>query len=1601
MGRGLRDKGEDYVRSEGKAATAVSTMRKAVGLLLALLAVSGIGASFASAAPLVEFSQFGGEAGGAGGQIKQGQGVAVNRSGAGAAAVGDVYVAEGGFQGNNRIQQFKADGTFVRAWGFDVIQSGKPGDLGTTVFEVCTVATDCKAGTTATVGGFNPGGQMSSPQGIAIDQSTGAVYVSEQNFLRVQRFSATGSFERAWGQDVVQTGKSGDSPATSAKQNLKVEATGGQFKLSFKGQTTGDIAYNAAAASVQTELRALSTIGTSNVTVSGGPGNELGTTPYVITFAGALANSPQPLITTSAGTTPLSGGAATAAVTNNTTGSSGFEVCTAAADCKTGVTGATAGAFASTFNGQLAVAPVGSPSAGRVIVADPGNRRVQEFSSAGAFVDAFGWDVVSIGSGDSATDETQSVTVKATGGTFTLTFNGQTATAIPFNATTAALEGKLNALSSIGGAGGSVTVTGGPGDNTGTSPYLITFHGSLGGDDIAQMTSSATGLTGGSPATVATVATTAQGGAFEVCKASAFDVCKTAGATGAGNGQLDQIKGVAVDSSGAIYATSVSSECTVTRPCRVHKFGPDGTFKEIFGPSFGGEDACQIQWNNGAFANANPVSGRPPAQIAYGIAVSPVDQHVFVIRKTGGSQSDICEFDPSGAKVARSPENPLPASVSTNRLSIATGTEERVYVQSPNPSDTAWPVRIMGTVPAPGAEVTEATDVTGSSATLNGVVTTPSPGGTGFDVVYHFEYSGDNGFTWTSVPAEDVSVGSTAAGPHPVQQEVSGLLPNFTYRVRLVATTSFTTTSSVVSFNTLQVAPTIVDQRPTAKKTSADLEAKINPNGLTTNIYFEWGAGTSYSNRIPADHELSAGDSWDPVRFSVTAGGLEEGTVYHFRVVASNSKGTTVGPDQRFETLNEHGLVDERGIELVSPVDKGVQGAVGSKFLFPFQSAENGESVLFPILGGLADSVSGGDTAYLARRSDSGWLSTEVSPPSLVPATTPGVLGEPFAGKLVNYAPDLSCGIVYSVNPLTDDTPRADVELGTYNLYIRHADGSYRLITDRAPANPEQLGVEITSGVTTLLAGASQDCKRVYFESAYDYLPGPSGERFLYEWDDGVLRDASVVPPEGKPGIPVGTSDPRFLAIHRQADVKVSSDGSRLAFSARSQDPATPGRDAVFVRKDGVPIEVSKRQGGSVDSLGSRFEMLAPDGGHVFFLATYGLTAESSSGPTESCASVDASDNRACDLYDYDVDTGVLTNLSATSASGNTRGAVVKSLLAVSDDGASAYFGARAQLTPGEGKTYAQNVDAKSANLYLARGGQLFYVATVGDDAAAIPLTGPASVHVTPDGDHLLFQTAANVTGYDSGGVRELYLYDADSGKTICISCRPDGEPSVDSPLEGALTSPRSGTGRVRTMSDDGSRVFFVREDPLAPGAVGGNRNVYEWQEGQTSLLTTGSVAALYGVSASGDDVFVRTAEQLTPYDKDRVPDLYDFRVGGGFPPPSAEPPACQVDDSVSLEPNQIYCQGSPSAQPGATSPGSVVAAGRNVRGSHCTRFARRARGLSIRAKRLGRHARLVNRRNHRRAVRMSRKARRLGKRAGGLSERARRCRGVGRGAGR
>jgi len=214
-------------------------------------------------------------------------------------------------------------------------------------------------------------------------------------------------------------------------------------------------------------------------------------------------------------------------------------------------------------------------SNGHVYVAESGNARISEFTSWGTFVKAFGWDVA-----PGAVNEEQEVKVSAAAGDFKLSFGASTTSDLTFQATSSQVQAALNGLPTISAGGGSVSVSGGSGAAKGGTPYVVTFNGGpLGGSNVGQLITSngTTPLSGGEPASAATVSTRANGtpGGIGLEACTAASGCK-AGVEGSGTGQLATPNGITVDPNGDVYVFERINH-------RVEKFDSQGRFLLTFG----------------------------------------------------------------------------------------------------------------------------------------------------------------------------------------------------------------------------------------------------------------------------------------------------------------------------------------------------------------------------------------------------------------------------------------------------------------------------------------------------------------------------------------------------------------------------------------------------------------------------------------------------------------------------------------------------------------------------------------------------------------------------------------------------------------------------------------------------------------------------------------------------------------------------------------------------------------------------------------------------------------------------------------------------------
>ena len=196
-----------------------------------------------------------------------------------------------------------------------------------------------------------------------------------------------------------------------------------------------------------------------------------------------------------------------------------------------------------------------------------------------------------------------------------------------------------------------------------------------------------------------------------------------------------------------------------------------------------------------------------------------------------------------------------------------------------------------------------ATNLTRSSATLEG-----SFNGTGLDTHYYFEYgltaSYGSKVPIGAPPGNDAGITS---GNTPISENVSGLAAVTTYHYRVVASNvngtslgddrTFTTTEAIKQLNTLPAT----DVTPT----TATFNGELDPDGLETTYYFQYGKSTAYGHNVPA----APGDPLGTITPGLVSvpgievSNLEPSTTYHYRIVGRNSTGTTVATDdQAFAT---------------------------------------------------------------------------------------------------------------------------------------------------------------------------------------------------------------------------------------------------------------------------------------------------------------------------------------------------------------------------------------------------------------------------------------------------------------------------------------------------------------------------------------------------------------------------------------------------------------------------------------------------------------------------------------------------------------------------
>ena len=622
---------------------------------------------------------------------------------------------------------------------------------------------------------------------------------------------------------------------------------------------------------------------------------------------------------------------------------------------------------------------------------------------------------------------------------------------------------------------------------------------------------------------------------------------------------------------------------------------------------------------------------------------------------------------------------------------------------------------------------------------------------------------------------------------------------------------------------------------------------------------------------------------------------------------------------------NSLGLLDCRAYEMVTPADKN--SAVVKPIRLATVAAD-GSSLAGSSEEGFAGIDNGEATEhrtgiYRFSRTGSGWVTAPLSP---------------YRGELLS----IGTGALDSVwGPVEPDSMA--------RLQLRAANGS---LSEIGPVWPPSLGPIASYQSFVVVGGAADAADGVVFKIRTQGFLWPfdsirDGDS-LYEYTGTGNVAPSLIGVSGGSGSTALVSECGALLGDEEEGARnaVSESGGTVFFTALGADDddcggVQPSVNELFARIDeDSTVAISEPSASDCPSCDTgtpedaSFRGASADGSKVFFTTTQTLLGR------------DTSEN----LYEYDFNppTGGPKVVRVSAGEGVSEPtAEVLGVSEVSEDGSHVYFTARGVLTNvandlgeraqmGEENFYVWERDAE----YPA--GHTAFIAACGD-------TGDGQV--TPDGRFLLFTTACHLTADDTGSARQVFQYDAQTGSMVRVSASlaaydhggnvgedPYGEFDANIVTqEVAVGEAIRGGALARSMSDDGSYVFFQSPLGLTPGAlneirvletnagIGYAQNVYELHDGRLSLIGSDSsppelhngTPVLIGVSASGGDVFFRTGDQLIPQDADTQIDFYDARVDGGFPAPVV-PTRCVGET----------CQGSPSAPPVFSAPSSAVFSG-------------------------------------------------------------------------
>jgi len=1438
-----------------------------------------------------------------GGEFNQPGDTSVNSTGNGPADAGDIYVAD---ELNNRIQRFTSSGKFVSAWGADVIQAGKPGDVaGTDPFEICTTAADCKAGTATGGNGAASGdGALNRPRSVAVDNDTGNVYVSDRNNRRVDEYDGEGHFIASFGFDVDATTAGTEYEVCPAVDACKAGVAGsgtGQYGSGTTENAFG-IAVSPADGGAGTGAVFLADTGNRRVDTYSLDGTSPGSFGSAANFA---TEQPRKIAVDSRGIV----------YTSNTTAGGEIE--------RYDSQNANGG-------GTVFLEPLQASYNEKQVITFNGFLDNDEYTLTcpnGEETDPILYHPYAQGPGEAES----ALNVKCGGGsvsisgqspftTFTVEFSGKFAaadvaamTCTPtkgFGSCSVSTEvnGRTAVLFDAGAfpAGGTRGLAVHP-DSDGAGPdtdRLYVLRNARPGDAVVQQFGPVN-QPGLAAAPAASDDTHGGGAHFSFGNGLGLDdtsghllVSSTQAVTGVGSGDrvyiladpasipppiltLNQVT-TKTDSTG-IFSGTVDPKgglvsCSLQYSTDQNNWVDAGGAQGSGVLSAGSVTIGTVTTETGAFKVGQTITssdgGIPPGDT---IIQVHTDKQTLVLNQpviTSGTVTLTAAPTPNSC--ASLAPNGGAQVVSVEAAGLVPKTHYFVRLQASRPlipdTTTVAPVIRAFETDAPPPVVSEvgAIQVADTSMRLVGTID-PRHSPTG----YAFEY-GTTPALGSSTPPVDIGSGTT---PITVSQVIGGLSPDTTYYFRLVAT---------------------------------------NLTGTTTS------AGKSVHTRAMPFPPANPGNcANEEVR-------QQQSSTY---------------------------LPDCRAYELVSPPGKN-QGAIDLA-LAAFSRDGNGAAFCTSaIFGEPPGQQTFACAPYISRRGPGGWNTSSPFPRYCnVDPEAHNLFGRmelrlssDFRRVALEVPESRSCPIP----PLDPAAPLPSVNL--YREDLTSDPPGYDLL---APA-PSVLTPSIVH-YAALAAYGNDDFSHIVYGAVGQQTPDPNsppGIFKLYDWEEeghgacatpGGCLSLISRKPNGEPFETASTFPGNPLLPN-----VVSSNGDRIYFQneAEPNEGQTPHGQGcyraacrLYMREDdAITYAVSASECNvdcGVNSSPAILLWAAPAGDKALFTSCAKLTDASASAAT-ICTNGGVTTGEQMKLYRWDLNAPPghrLVDLSVDREPTDGSQPQSVGVIGASDDGDTVFFVTGGQIVAGEPtdpglKLYRWRWNGGSPSVdYLSpyKSNEETYLNEDNNNAPA------GQTRVTADGKYLLISSNLALDPVaDRDLDSDMYRWDEAHG-WLCVSCQPPGVPSAG-PVNsiGSGLFPTSGNVYVsdepdHEISDDGQRVFFSTPDALVPEDMNGDNgcpkelssglfscaDVYEWHDGTVSLITSGTGSepfVLSGVTHTGEDVFIATPQRLVGWDVDNSFDFYDVRVGGGFSEPPPQPPPCEGEACRSVGTRSATSEGAGTA---------------------------------------------------------------------------------------